>query len=298
MSVRSVFAADLESYRRALQQALADVDRGGPGWPERVSSRVRALDSVTLADGQTIRPDNAGLLADLAARAPNRTAVRARLRSLLAELDATSHASTGHSIDRAELDLVLQRPEFRNRPFGNPLTELLEGLWLRFLNWLASRFGGLPSASSEPGPAQQAIPPLAALLGMLLILWIAWQLRWLAGRAVVEAPKLELAVPPTSRTLLAEAEQHAAAGRFRAAIRSLYFATLVDWEERSLLRFDRSLTNREVLARARAHDNPQVPERLAPLVERFDRFWYGGKLAGAGEYREFAQLAGAARELA
>lgn len=98
----------------------------------------------------------------------------------------------------------------------------------------------------------------------------------------------------TSLEARAEAERLFNQGAFRAALRALYLATLIRWEEAGRLRFDRSLTNREVLRHATSHGDPRLVERLGPLVDRFDRIWYGDLNCSADDYQSFAQLAAAA----
>jgi len=44
-------------------------------------------------------------------------------------------------------------------------------------------------------------------------------------------------------------------------------------EERGAIRYDRTLTNREVLAQA--HGQTELQEHLEPIVETFDDVWYG-----------------------
>ncbi|MEX1157933.1 MAG: DUF4129 domain-containing protein, partial [Thermomicrobiales bacterium] len=96
----------------------------------------------------------------------------------------------------------------------------------------------------------------------------------------------------------AEAERLFAAGEYRAALRLLYLATLIRWEEAGRLRFDRSLTNREVVARVSRQGDAGLLEQLSPLVDRFDRVWYGGAPCTSDDYTTFASLAERAWEVA
>jgi hypothetical protein len=65
----------------------------------------------------------------------------------------------------------------------------------------------------------------------------------------------------------------AQAGSYREAVRQLYLAILLGLEDHGLLRIDRSLTNREVLASV-GH-RQEVQRGLRPVVEVFERVWYG-----------------------
>lgn len=56
-------------------------------------------------------------------------------------------------------------------------------------------------------------------------------------------------------------------------MRYLYLAALLRLDERGQLRYNRALTNREYLDRVQ--DNPHLQAALPPIVETFDRVWYG-----------------------
>jgi hypothetical protein len=77
----------------------------------------------------------------------------------------------------------------------------------------------------------------------------------------------------TAKTALDQAGGLARGGDYRTAVRYLYLSALLWLDERNILRYDRALTNREYLERVR--DNPALRARMAPIVETFDRVWYG-----------------------
>jgi hypothetical protein len=70
-------------------------------------------------------------------------------------------------------------------------------------------------------------------------------------------------------------------------MRLLYLAALLHLDEVGMLRFDRALTNREVLASVAA-DAP-LRRQLAPVVAQFDRVWYGHAPFGQAEFEAVAQ---------
>lgn len=89
----------------------------------------------------------------------------------------------------------------------------------------------------------------------------------------------------TSRQAGERASVQAAAGNYRDAIRYLYLTTLILLDERSLLRFDQSLTNREYLQRlAGTH----LGSLLTPIIDTFDRTWYGHSEPTEQEYEQYA----------
>jgi hypothetical protein len=77
----------------------------------------------------------------------------------------------------------------------------------------------------------------------------------------------------SAQAALQEAETLSRGGDYRTAVRYLYLSTLLLLDERNLLRYDRALTNREYLDRVR--ENPALRARMAPIVDTFDRVWYG-----------------------
>ncbi len=83
------------------------------------------------------------------------------------------------------------------------------------------------------------------------------------------------------------AVEQAAAGNYRDAIRYLYLTTLILLDERGLLRFDHSLTNREYLQRL---GPSRLTALLTPIVDTFDRTWYGHNLPTREEYDHYASM--------
>jgi hypothetical protein len=103
--------------------------------------------------------------------------------------------------------------------------------------------------------------------------------------------------PTTSAEALASAQQLAAAGDYRSAIRELFLAAMIVLDERGLLRYDRSLTNRETLQRL-ARTNPELATNLGPAVEVFDRTWYGFAPIDAASFDAYRARVEALRDAA
>lgn len=83
------------------------------------------------------------------------------------------------------------------------------------------------------------------------------------------------------------ADAHAAAGRFREAVRALYLACLLRFDENDVARFDRGETNWEHLTRIEA--SPQLPEGIdfRTTTQKFDRIWYGYQTQGMPDVNHF-----------
>jgi hypothetical protein len=83
---------------------------------------------------------------------------------------------------------------------------------------------------------------------------------------------------------------------YRAAVRYLYLSSLLLLDERGLIRYDRTLTNREHLQQIA--DKPQLLELLHPVVGTFDRVWYGFAPLDERLYEEYRHNVERLRELA
>lgn len=86
---------------------------------------------------------------------------------------------------------------------------------------------------------------------------------------------------------LAMADDLERQGRFREAVRALYLASLLKFDERNIAAFVRGQTNWEHLARIEA--SPRLPEGLdfRPPTHAFDQIWYGGRLRGVEDVARF-----------
>ena len=94
----------------------------------------------------------------------------------------------------------------------------------------------------------------------------------------------------TEKAALARAETAEASNDFRSALRYLYLSAILHLQERGVLPYDKSLTNREYLYQTREDINLQAT--LGPAVTVFDEVWYGHKPCNAetvAEYRDLLQ---------
>jgi hypothetical protein len=296
-------AADLDSYRASLEAASESLGRSDPD-VEAALSALGGIEPVTLDDGTTITPDLTLVVSALEAEPPDVAAAQAGIESILDGLDlAEAGAVVNPDGARSTLDEVLAREEFQPEPEEDDSSSL----WARFLSWvnsvLDSFFGWLDriigGQGGEGSPASVAL----ALVGVLVIVGIvAFAVRSVRESMTPGVTRLadgrSAEAHYTSTEARAEAERLFAAGQYRAALRLLYLATLIRWEEAGRLRFDRSLTNREVVARVNIQGDASLLEQLTPLVDRFDRVWYGGAPCTADDYTSFASLADRAWEVA
>jgi hypothetical protein len=79
-------------------------------------------------------------------------------------------------------------------------------------------------------------------------------------------------------------------GDYRQAVRYLYLSALLLLDERGLLRYNRTQTNREYLRQLSAQ--PELAGQLRPVIETFDRVWYGFQPVDEDSYAQYiAQVA-------
>lgn len=79
----------------------------------------------------------------------------------------------------------------------------------------------------------------------------------------------------TEKSALARAETAVEANDFRGALRFLYISAILHLQERGILPYDKSITNREYLSLS--HSELDLQETLAPVITVFDEVWYGYK---------------------
>ncbi len=260
---------DLPTYTAWVREAFAAAQRSDRLGLEDVATCLVATTSVRLPQDQSIAVDNGWLQAALAEGEPDLQVIEARLGAIL---DALAQPPSSAPADaRERLQEILSKPPFRAPA---PVTN---SWWNDFWSWvgrvlesLLRPIGSIPPSTSE------AIGWVVLAIGALLVLGlIGYLLLGLRRMIAVEARSDDddPAAGLTARTALDQASQVARSGDYRSAMRYLYISALLWLDERELLRYDRALTNREYLDRLRG--NPALRERLRPVVETFDRVWYG-----------------------
>lgn len=297
----------LADYRQAIQTSLTDLSNAQKS-PSSVADDLRGLTSVTLADGSTMAPDLTLVIADLDATPVRLTDAERQLSALLGQIDQASAPgsnATSDSAANASLRQVLARSEFRPKTSGTSRS---------FFGWLFAKIGRALRPVSRPfgtfadvatawirrAGSIWSVIAIVVGLGALaaLLVWVIRGLRHLFGPAVAHVPMATNGERPSAVNLRDEAESMAQRHSYRLAIRALYLAALLRLDELGALSFERALTNREVLKAAGTSGSAQLVDQLAPLVERFDRHWYGAVSCTEDDYQEFRRLSSWAWEVA
>jgi len=272
----------LAEYRVRLTQAAQRLSQADATFKTVtvVQAELATIQSVQLPSGALVAAQPLLKAGEL----PDREIALARIKLVLAQLDAAANDNTTARL--ALLDSVLARPEF------NPTLPW----WQRLLRWLRTF---LPEVDINPTtlPAQRTLMQVVtwtiAGVGAILLVWLlSYWIQAFLGNFVIDFAKRRQAhsgetAPLTAGAARQQATTLARSGNYRNAVRQLYLSALLTLEEQNLLHYDRSQTNREVLAHLRSQ--PAVQQQLQPVVETFDDVWYGIHEPDQATFDSYAQ---------
>jgi hypothetical protein len=143
------------------------------------------------------------------------------------------------------------------------------------------------------GPLSELLQLLFYLIIALLIAFALYMFfRWLLGRPPrAEAPTPGLFEPTraTPPDLLRMAEEQAAQGNYRLALRYLQTAALVHLDRLGFLTYEPTNTDWEHLRALRAHGQEALHAQLLPLTELVQRKWYGLEEAAPEDFQRARQ---------
>jgi hypothetical protein len=195
--------------------------------------------------------------------------------------------------DLAALQPILERPEFQwDRP-PSPLEQWWNDLWAKINEWLNKLFG-------RDGVTIPTIPgDVFTIIAIILLAFVLlYVFRGLFSDFISEAAMDEEQMAGdellTAETALQKAKDISRGGDYRTAVRYLYLSSLLTLDERGLLRFDRSKTNREYLRSVAAF--PQLSVPLRDVIEVFDRVWYGFQTLDEDDFQHYIQKVDQLRE--
>lgn len=255
---------------------------------DELVERWQAVSAVRLPDGRTILVDPQPLLQQLRQLPAGQEEIVAGLQALQETL-ARWPTGVHDDDDLTPLAAILARSEF-DWPPDEP--SLLERLWRQmwtfiedFLVALSRRMGG----EALLGDLLNWVAAGLAFLTVLFILVYAFRGVWGAWAREAELPAG--AVPADEQlnadSALRRAQEVSVAGDYRSAVRYLYLSSLLHLDERGLLRYERSLTNKEVLDSVR--QRTELAAILREVIHLFDRVWYGFQPIDQETYRQYAR---------
>ncbi len=281
----------LAAYWRLLEEThdlvgrLAESpDDAGHEQLAEMAGRWEAVTAVTRPTGERIPINTNHLVAQLRAKTPDLNRLNNLLEAQLAARDAWPQEIHGRQA-LEPLTQILARPEFQ-WPQAQPsafqqwvdriLERLQEFLW-----------NLMPEGSGTISISGRIINILAAL-ALFFVLYFA--LRGLIFDFVadvdISANGLVEDEVLTAESALNRAQNLSQTGDYRTAVRYLYLSTLLILEERGLLRYDRSRTNREYLRSVA--QRPELAATLRDVIDVFDRVWYGFQPLDEAAYAHYA----------
>jgi hypothetical protein len=282
----------LEDYWQQVESTYATILRLENQSAEAVRTQLQAeadrwehITALTLPDGTQAPLDHSFLVSQLRNDPPDLDHLAELLDALLVARD--QRGEWAHvSPNLKALERILARPELQWQPQEpSPVAQWIQRQWNRLWELLARL---LPDEIPFGGSSalQYALTVLGALA---LVLVLAYAFRGLrAGFAEEEEIDLEdgKGATLTAAGALKRAQTLSEAGDYRTSVRFLYLSALLLLEERGVLRYDRSLTNREYL-RSLAQQ-PQLASVLSEVVDVFERVWYGYQPIEGAAYRHYA----------
>ena len=148
------------------------------------------------------------------------------------------------------------------------------------------------TALPSPGLFSQILIPIVwGLLAVAIIVFGYFGIKHFQWKkALRRKAKAVLEDDEPERTLdewLAIADEYSLQGKFREAVRALYLACLLKFDEAGVARFIRGETNWEHLSRIRS--SGRLPNGLdfTPATKAFDRIWYGFHVQGNEDVESF-----------
>lgn len=230
-----------------------------------------AVTQVRMDDGQIVPVDNSYLLNALNASQPDLT----RIENILSALQAAHKNYPTKIFSTADLDLlkqILLLPEFQWKTQSNPFNDWLQQQWDRFNKWLNSILGD--RTITIPGVGASPLAIIASLLLALVLIYVFYSLfADLVNESKIRNNSESGEELLTSEVAFKRAQTLSQGGDYRSAVRYLYLSSLLLLDERGLLRYDHSKTNREYLRSV--SDSPELSEPLKDVIDVFDNVWYG-----------------------
>ena len=284
-TIRAQQVFDASQYWRLLEETIILLHSDDPAEAdlEAAAARWEAVEQVRTPNGDMQPVDASYIASKLRDPETNRQRLRSDLESILARQRTFQRPTTGTSENQTLLNEVLSDDAF---DYSEDEPNFVERLWARLVGWILNLLGRLIGST----PLQQfsgGLITIFAVLALTVVLFFVVRmiLRDFVSEAELEE-SLEREKVLTADSALSRAQTFSEEGDYRTAVRYLYLSCLLSLEERGLLRYDRSLTNREYL-RSVAHV-PELANLLRDVVNIFDRVWYGYQPITSETYNKYA----------
>jgi hypothetical protein len=257
---------------------------------DNLALQWEVVKQVRLENGEGIPLDNSFIVTALRAEVPDPDRLTEMFDALLAaRRDYPAAQFTAKDIQ--PLNEILVRPEFQwKEQAPNPINDWFQKLVNRFFAWLDKLFPNREvTAQVGSGPGWSLASTLAVIL---LALILAYVFRGLFADLITDA-RLNGDGDSGDEILTADAAFQRAqslsrGGEYRSAVRYLYLSSLLLLDERGLLRYDRTRTNREYLRTI--SDSPELAQPLTEVIEVFDNVWYGYHELDESSFKHYSNL--------
>lgn len=265
----AAYRSRLRDTRALVIQARVAADAQRPALLERARTTLLQTTAVRTADGSVIAIDDSRVARRLSATAAAIDAAVGDVDQLIGIADRAANAPFNVAEANARLRDLAAVEEARSG--SNDLFAAIGELLARLF----------PSAGAQLPPGSVEITLTIAGAGLLVVILV------ILVRGVRERIRRETVQPgahaeaaASAAVQLAAAERAALSGDPRTALHAFYRYAILTLAERRILRYEPSLTDRELLERASSL--PQV-ETLRELISLHDRAWFGLKGATAEE---------------
>jgi hypothetical protein len=274
------FTARLSQTASLLREAVNNL-QNRDSKVTQAAALWRNVDHVRLDDGSTITVDLSWLTTPL--KQYHNSDGTDPLTKLVIKIDAIigECGSSGCTVDqrqdaKAALAKILQDPRF-NYP---PVAPDADPIKPPDFQWLIDLF--------------QIAIVITVIVALSALVFFAVR-SLINQRRVKPTEQIDSDDPTTSAEAINRATGSENEGDYRAAIRYLYLSSLLLLDERNVMKYEPTLTNREHLQRIA--NRPHLSEALRPVVNTFDRVWYGFAPVDEPAYAEFRRNVQQLREV-
>ncbi|MBK9924315.1 MAG: DUF4129 domain-containing protein [Anaerolineales bacterium] len=282
---------------RSTRQALAQMESSPEGQVKQQLSDLAAkwerVTAVEISKDNVVAIDPSFLVAELKTNPPN----IARLKSLLDALLA-AHQQYPQEVftvqDIEPLRGILARPEFQ---WEKQAQASESPAWLQkifdFFDKLMERLSYGVQNTIYYGRVPLIVA--AVIIFLISLYFLSLNLsRNLVREAQLAIESEDADALLTSSGAMQRAQSLSSQGDYRNAVRYLYLSSLLVLDERGLLRYDRSRTNREYLRSISS--KPELSKPLSDVIDVFDRVWYGFESVDENTFQSYVKHVDELRE--
>jgi hypothetical protein len=273
---------DLATYNAWLREAFAAAQRHDRLGLEEIADNLIATDAVRIGGPNSVSVDNQWLEYQLNQPTIDFEIIEHQLGGILDAL--AMPLGTTPADAQARLDAIMTNPPYAQRQQNTNNWTFFQNLFRAIERFFDGLFSSVSTPSISNPFSGDALLWIGIIFLVALVLYAVWRLRAIFVRDAKLKP-VDWEEEIDAKEALDHAGEMASKGNYRDAMRYLYLSALLWLDEKQYLRYDRALTNREYLERIR--DNAELSAKLRPIVDTFDRVWYGHNELTADDYAQY-----------